>query len=86
MTARNLEPGHLTEAPVAVNTVFAGALPLVKDRVTHIKKNHHSDDVVELTHYLRMLVTDSARILHTSNRRRITERTGGRDVAECLSK
>ena len=86
MTARNLDPGHLTDAQVEAITVFARALPPVKDRVTHIKKNHHPDDVVELTRHLRMLVKDSARKLHTSNLRRIAERAGGRDVAESPSK
>ena len=69
MTARNLDPGHLTDAQVEAITVFARALPPVKDRVTHIKKNHHPDTVVEVTRHLRMLVKDLARKLHTSNLR-----------------
>jgi len=85
MTACNLDPGQLTDTSVEAITVFARALPPVKDRVTHIKKSHHPDDVVELTRYLRMLVKDLARKLHTSNLRRIAERAGGRDVAESPS-
>jgi len=86
MTARNLDPSHLTDAQVEAITVFARALPPVKDRVTHIKKNHHPDDVVELTRQLRMLVKDSARKLHTSNVRRIAECAGGSDLADSPSK
>jgi len=86
MTARNLNPGHLTDVQVEAITVFARALPRVKDRVTHIKKYPHPDDVVELTRRLRMLVKDSARKLHTANLRRIAERAGGRDVAQSPSK
>jgi len=86
MTARNLDPGHLTDAQVEAITVFARALLPVKDPVTNIKKNHHPDDVVELSRHLRMLVKDSARKLHTSNRCRIVERAGGTDVAESPSK
>ena len=67
MTARNLDPGHFTDAQVAGITVFARALPPVKDRITHIKKSHHPDDVVELTRHLRILVKDLARKLHTFN-------------------
>jgi len=86
MTACNLDPSHLTDAQVEAITVFARALPPMKDRVTHIKKNHNPDEVVELTRHLRMLVQDSATNLHTSNLRRIAERAGGRDVAESPSK
>jgi len=85
MTARNLDPGHLTEAQVEAITVFARAFLPVKDHVTHIKKDHHPDDVVELTPHLRMPVKDSARKHHTSNLGRIAERTGGRNVAESPS-
>ena len=56
MTARTIDPCHLTDAQVDTITVFARALPPVKDRVTCIKKNQHRDDVVELTRHLRMLV------------------------------
>jgi len=38
MTARNIDPGHLTDAQVEAITVFAGTLLPLKDRVTHIKK------------------------------------------------
>jgi len=86
MTARNLDPGHLTDAQVEAITVSARALPSLKDRVTHIKRNHHPDEVVELTRHLRMLVKDAASKLHTSNLRQVTERAGGRHVAESLSK
>ena len=86
ITAPNLDPGHLTDAQVEAITDFARALPPVKDRVTHIKKNHYPDDVVELTRHRRMLVKDSARKLHTSNLGRIAERAGGSDVAESPSK
>jgi len=58
----------------------------MKDSLTHIEENHHLDDVVELSHYLRMLVKDMARNLHISNLRRIVERAGGRDVVESPSK
>jgi len=67
MTARNVDPGHLIDAQVEVITVFACALPSGNDRVTHLKKKHHPDDIVELTRHLRMLVKDSARKLHISN-------------------
>jgi len=85
MTARNLDPSHLTDAQVEAITVFARALRPVKDRVTHIEKNHHAYDVVELTRHLRMLVRDSAIKLHTSNLRQMAERAGGRHVAESPS-
>ena len=67
-------------------TAFTRALLRVKDRISQIKKKHHPDDVVELTRHLRMLVKDLAWKLHTSNLCRITERAGGRDVAESPSK
>jgi len=86
MTARNLDPGHLIEAQVEAISVFARALPHVKDRTTHIKKNYHPDDVVELTRHLKMLVKDSPRKLHTSKLGRITERAVGRDVAASLNR
>ena len=82
MTARNLDPGHWTGAQVEQITVFARALPVVKDRVTRRKKNHHPDEVVELTRHLGMLVKHSATKLHTSYHCRIAEPAGGRDVAE----
>jgi len=82
MTARNLDPGHLTEAQVEAITVFACALLPVKDRVTQLKKTHHPDEVVELTRHLGMLVKDAARKLHTSYQCRIAERAGSREVAE----
>ena len=86
MTALNLDPSYLTDAQVEAISVFVRALPPVKDHVTHIKKNHHPNDVVELSRHLRMLVKDSSRKLHTSNLRRIAELTGGRAVAESPSK
>jgi len=86
MTARNLDPGHLTDPQVEAITVFARALPPVKDRVTHIKQNQNPDDVVELTRHLGMLVKDWARKLHTSNLGRIVEPASGRDLAESPSK
>ena len=86
MIARNLDPGCLRDTQVKAITVFARALPPVKDRVTHIEKNHHLDDVVELTSHLRMLVVDSARKLQTSNLHQIAQRSGGREVVECPSK
>ena len=87
MTARNLDPGHLTDTQVDAITVFARALTPVKDRVTLIKKKHHTDDVRELTRHLRMLVKDSARKLQTSDLRRLTAaRAGSRDIAESPSK
>jgi len=86
MTARNLDPSHLTDAQVEAITALARALPPVKDRVTQIKKDHHPDDVGELTRPLRRLVKDSARKLHTPNLRQLAERAGGRDVAESRSK
>jgi len=85
MTAHNLDPGHLTDAQVEAITVFARALPPMKDGVTYIKKNDHPDDLVELTRHLGMLVKDSARKLHTSNLGRIGERAVGTDVAESAS-
>jgi len=85
MTARNLDPGRLTDTQVGAITVFACALPLVKDRVTLIKKKDQADDVGELTRHLRMLVKDSAKKLHTSNLRQIMARAAVRDVAESLS-
>jgi len=86
MTACNLDPSHLTDTQVEAITLFARALPLVKDWITHIKKTHHLDDAVELTRHLRMLVKDSGRKLETSNLHRIVERAHGRDVAaESLS-
>jgi len=72
MIARNLDPSHLTDAQVEAITVFTCALPSVKNCVTDIKKNHHPDDVVELTRHLRMLGRDSARKLDTPNLRRIS--------------
>jgi len=86
MTARNLDPGHLTDAQVEAITLFARPLPPMKDRVTHINQNHHPDDVVELSRHLRMLVKDSGRKLHSSNLGRISERPGGKDLAESPSK
>jgi len=86
MTARNLDTGHLTEAQGEAITVFARALPPGKDRITHIKKNQHPNDIVELNRHLRMLVKDSPRKLHTSNLHGIAEHAGGRDVAESPSK
>jgi len=35
MTGRNLDPSHLTNAQVEAITVFAGALPPIKTRVTY---------------------------------------------------
>jgi len=86
MTAPNLDPCHLTNAQVEAITVFARALPPVIHRIPHIKKNHHPDDIVELTRDLRMSVKDSARKLQTSNLRRIAERAGGGHVAVSPSK
>ena len=87
MTARNLDPGHLTDTQVDAITVFACALTPVKDQVVLIKKKHHPHDVNELTRQLRMLVKDSARKLHTSNLGRLAAaRPGGRDIAESPSK
>ena len=87
MTARKLDPGHLTDTQVDAITVFARALMPVKDQVVLIKKKHHPDDVKEFTRQLRMLVKDSARELHTSNLPRLAAaRPGGRDIAESPSK
>ena len=86
MTARNQDPGHLTDAQVEAITVFAWPLPPVNDRVAHIKSNHHPDDVVELIRPLRTLIKDSARKLHTSNLRGFAKRAGGTDVVESLRK
>ena len=85
MTARNLDPGHLTNTQVDAITVFARSLSPVKERLALIKKKHHADDVEELSRRLRMLVKDSARKLHTSNLRRMAERAGRKIVAESLS-
>ena len=67
-------------------TVFARALTQVKDRVALIEKKHHTDDVRELTHQLRMLLKDSARKLLTSNLRPIAPRDRSRLIAESPSK
>ena len=86
MTARNLDPGHLTDTQVDAITVFARALTPVKDSVILINKKHHKDDVKELTRQLRMLVKDSARKLQISNLRRLAAtHPGGRDIAESQS-
>jgi len=82
MTARTLDPCHLTDAQVEAITGFARALLPVIDRVTHINKNYHPDEVVELTRHLRMLVKDSARQRQPSDWRRIAERVCGREVAQ----
>ena len=86
MTARNLDPGHLTYTQVDAITLFARSLSPVKEPVTLIKTKDHADDVEELSRCLRMLVKDSARKLHTSNLRRMAERAGRKNVAEFLSK
>ena len=87
MTARNLDPGHLTDTQVDAITVFARILTPMKYRVVLIKKKHHPDDDKELTCQLRILVKDSARKLHTSNLRQLAAtHPGGRDIAESLSK
>ena len=86
MTACNLDPGHLTDAQVEAITVFAHALRPVKDRVTHIKKNHYPEDVMELARHLRLLVKHLTGKLHTSNLGRIADRVGGSEVAESPSK
>ena len=76
MTARNLDPGHLTNSQVDAITDFARSLYPVKERLTLIKKNGHVDDVEELGRLLRMLVIDSARKLHTSNLPQMAEHAG----------
>ena len=87
MTARNLDPGHLTDTQVDAITVFARALTPVKDQVVLIKKKHHPDDVKELPRQLRMLVKDLPRKLHTSNVRRLAAaHPGGQDIRESLCK
>ena len=87
MTARNLDPGHLTDTQVDAITIFARALMPVKDQVVLIKIKHHPDDIKELTRQLRRLVKDSARKLHTSNLSRLAAaRPGGRDIVESPSK
>jgi len=74
MKARNLDPHHMTDAQGEGIIGFPHALLPVKDRVIHIKKHHHPDDILELTRHLTMLVEDLARELQTPNLRRITER------------
>jgi len=86
ITARNRDPGHLTDTQVEAITVLSCAFPPVRDGVTHIKTNHHPDDVVERTRRLRRLVKYSARKLQMSNLCRHTERAGGRDLAESPSR
>ena len=87
MTARNLDPGHLTDTQVDAITVFARALTPVKDQVVLIKKKQHPGGVGELARWPGVLVGDSARKLHTSNLRRLAAaRPGGRDIAESPSK
>ena len=86
MTARNLDPGHLTNTQVDVLTVLARSLSPMKERLALTKKNHHADDVEELSRRLIMLVKNSARKLHTSNLRRMAESSSRNKVTESPSK
>jgi len=85
-TALNLDPGYLTDGQIEGITVFAHALPPLKDPVTPTRKNHPPDHLMELARHLRMLVKDLAGKLQTSNLCRIGECAGCRDFVESLSK
>jgi len=45
---------------------FASSLPPVKSQIEFVKKNHHADDVREVSRQLRILVKDTAKKLRTA--------------------
>ena len=92
MSARHLDPGCLTESDVNSLSLFARNLSPVKQRIELIKREHHTDDLLELNWHLRILVRDTGKKLQMTmegqktKERRKTDPDGRGDITEPPSK
>jgi len=59
--ARLHDPGRLTESQVDSFISFARILSPVKERIGHIKSQHHPDDAREFICHLKILLKNSAK-------------------------
>ena len=92
MIARHLDHGCLTESDVDSISLFARDLSPVKQRFELIKREHHTDDLLELNQHLRILVWDSGKKQQMTmerqktKKRRKTDHHGRGDITEPSSK
>jgi len=82
MIARHLDPGRLTETQGDSILLFARGLSPVKERIELIKREHHTDELLELNRHLKILVRDSGKKLQTRKERQRAGRDGRGDVSE----
>jgi len=55
---------------------YASSLPPVKSQIEVVKKNHHADDVREVSHQLRILVKDMPKKVRTAMEHNYEDRAG----------
>jgi len=82
MIPRLLDPGRLTESQVNSIISFVRSLLPVKKHIELMKSQHHTEDVRELIHYLKILFKDLGKKLQRSNERQKAERDIRGDLAE----